>query len=251
MPADSTIFAPTYQYRDPAHAELPHVVKFSGGRSSAMMLLEVACAGLLKAERGDVAVFNNTSAEHPATYRFVAECKARLEADYGIPLMLVEFCTVEDSVHGEWKRVPTFRLVNERPHSADNPHGYRHRGEVFRELTSFKAFLPNQFRRVCTSGLKLEPTRRFLKMWLGGRPTLPEAGVRVDGSVVDSAYSYRKYRMRGGTSPESIYNAKRAYALSMPTHRAEQAYADFSAVYAPHANRMVHESVYGGAGDDR
>ena len=49
----------------------PHVVMFSGGRSSGYMLALALHNGLLRAERGDVVIFNNTSAEHPATYDFV------------------------------------------------------------------------------------------------------------------------------------------------------------------------------------
>ncbi|WP_423907540.1 hypothetical protein [Candidatus Spongiihabitans sp.] len=38
----------------------PHIVKFSGGRSSGMMLMELLKQETLKPERGDVIVFNNT-----------------------------------------------------------------------------------------------------------------------------------------------------------------------------------------------
>ena len=54
-----------FRYLDKHHAELPHVVKFSGGRSSGMLLLTLLANGILKSERGDVVVFNNTSSEHP------------------------------------------------------------------------------------------------------------------------------------------------------------------------------------------
>jgi len=50
------------------HEDLPHVIKFSGGRTSGMMLFLLLESALLKAERGDVVLFNNTAAEHPATY---------------------------------------------------------------------------------------------------------------------------------------------------------------------------------------
>lgn len=72
------------RYRAKKHAALPHVVKFSGGRSSGMLLFTLLESGLLDAARGDVIVFNNTSAEHPETYRFVGRCMRAARA-YGIP----------------------------------------------------------------------------------------------------------------------------------------------------------------------
>ena len=57
--------------------ELPHVVKFSGGRSSGPALtFMMAEAGLLKAERWlDVILFANTWRRSiRRTYAFAAEC---------------------------------------------------------------------------------------------------------------------------------------------------------------------------------
>ncbi|MDE0480273.1 MAG: hypothetical protein OXI13_11685, partial [Gammaproteobacteria bacterium] len=56
----------TLRYRSKKHAELPHVFKFSGGRTSGMLLFTLLENGLLDSARGDVIVFNNTSAEHRA-----------------------------------------------------------------------------------------------------------------------------------------------------------------------------------------
>ena len=233
------------RYRDLAHESLPHVVKFSGGRSSAMMLLTLAEIGALRLERGDVVVFNNTSAEHPATYQFVRDCKERIERAHAVPVLMIEFATYEDSWRGEWTRLPTYRLVNANPRSESNPDGYHHRGEVFREMVSYKAILPNQFRRVCTSGLKLEPARRFLKDWLGGHPKLKARGIQSDHSLVETGRAYDRYRRNGGRSPRAIYDAKRAYALSRPGFRPAQRYADYTTAYAPHKNAGVYEYVFG------
>ena len=63
-----------FRYRAKKHSALPHVVKFSGGRSSGMLLFALLENRLLNADRGDVIIFNNTSAEHPDTYRFVRNC---------------------------------------------------------------------------------------------------------------------------------------------------------------------------------
>ena len=64
-----------FRYRAKGHRDLPHVVKFSGGRSSGMLLFALLENKILDPERGDVIVFNNTSSEHPDTYRFVQDCK--------------------------------------------------------------------------------------------------------------------------------------------------------------------------------
>ena len=82
-------------YRSAGHAGLAHVVKFSGGRSSGAMVLSLARRGALKADRGDVVLFANTTAEHPATYDFAAEVCDELEFRHAIPCFWYEYCTVE------------------------------------------------------------------------------------------------------------------------------------------------------------
>ena len=49
-------------HRRPAQAEYPHVVKFSGGRSSALAALALAENGTPDPERSDLVLFTNTSA---------------------------------------------------------------------------------------------------------------------------------------------------------------------------------------------
>ena len=41
------------------HKNIPHIVKFSGGRSSGALLFSMLKNGMLKANRGDVIIFNN------------------------------------------------------------------------------------------------------------------------------------------------------------------------------------------------
>ena len=113
----------TLHYRDQRHEALPHVVKFSGGRSSGALVLEMAAAGALSAARGDVVLFANTSAEHPRTYEFAAHCCDRLERDYALPCFWYEFCTVEDAYRGVYRRRLSYRLVTRRPIEED-PNGY-------------------------------------------------------------------------------------------------------------------------------
>ena len=95
-----------FRYRAKRHSTLPHVVKFSGGRSSGMLLFTLLKNGILNPNRGDVIVFNNTSAEHPDTYRFARDCR-KASNGYGIPFYWVEFQTYEDARNGEWTRLPS------------------------------------------------------------------------------------------------------------------------------------------------
>ncbi len=215
---------------------MPHVVKFSGGRSSGMMLFIMLESGLLKRERGDLVVFNNTSAEHPATYRFVSECKRRAE-QAGIPFFMVEFQTYEDARRGAWQRIPSYRMVNSLPASETNPEGFHQRGEVFEEMLSHRMFVPNQFSRVCTQSLKLETTRQFLRDWLRGRDGIPPLGHGEPGSLISPAGMHRLHLKNGGHTPLEVFLEKRKYVLGQPAGRPGQKYRDFStaAVTPPRA----------------
>ncbi len=234
-----------FRYRSKRHLELPHIVKFSGGRSSGMLLFTLLENGFLRQDRGDVVVFNNTSCEHPETYQFTARCKQRVESDYGIPLFFIQFQTYEDARQGEWRRLPSYRLVNERPFSEINPDGFRWRGEVFEELLSHKAYLPSLFRRICTASLKLEVTRQFLRDWLASKESIPRLGHGLNESQVDIDQMYTRHlRSRGGV-PKDVLLAKREFVLSQPTGRPKQNYRDFSAPASTFENTLLKGKVFG------
>ncbi len=234
----------SFRYRSKRHGELPHVVKFSGGRSSGLLLFTLLENGFLKQNRGDVVVFNNTSCEHPETYKFAVECKRRVEAA-GVPFLFVQFQTYEDARQGEWRRIPSYRLVNERPFSEDNPDGFQWRGEVFEEMLSHKAYLPNQFSRVCTQSLKLEVTRQFLRDWFAGKKGIPPQGHGLDKSQVDIDQLHRLHTRNGGGVPEDVLLAKKRFVLSRPTSRPKQTYKDFSAPAASFENPSLKGKVFG------
>ncbi|MCY3851479.1 MAG: phosphoadenosine phosphosulfate reductase family protein [Acidimicrobiaceae bacterium] len=162
-------------YRHPSHAALPHVVSFSGGRSSAALLFMAAEEGLLDASRGDLVLFANTSAEHPGTYEFAAECKRRIESDFGLPFFWFEFTTVEDAWRGEYWRKLSYRLVQPVPIEQDAD-GYRSSGELFEDLVNLQGMLPNVHSRTCTAKLKLYPSHLLLGEWLGGTDGPAHAG---------------------------------------------------------------------------
>lgn len=234
----------SFRYRAKSHAQLPHVVKFSGGRSSGLLLFTLLNNGFLRQDRGDVVVFNNTSCEHPETYKFVAECKRRVEAA-GIPFFIIQFQTYEDARQGEWRRIHTYRLVNERPYGPDNPDGFQWQGEVFEEMLSNKTYLPNQFSRVCTLSLKLETTRMFLRDWFASKKNIPQQGHGMSHSLVDTDQMHKRHTRNAGGVPKEVLLDKKQFALSRPANRLKQDYKDFSASADAFENMALQGKVFG------
>ncbi len=233
-----------FRYRSKIDKELPHIVKFSGGRSSGMLLFTLLHNGILDRARGDVILFNNTSAEHPETYRFVADCM-RASRQYGIPFFQIEFQTYEDSRHGEWTRLPTYRLVNDRPKSATNPEGFQWRGEAFEEMLSWTGYVPNQFNRICTRFLKLEVTRAFLRDWFSPKSVIPRLGHFGNGSRIDGDSAHDRHKRNQGGVPKEIFMAKRLFLWSRPHFRPEQEYHRFCQNYEPFENPRHVGKVFG------
>ena len=233
-----------FHYLDNHHSELPHVVKFSGGRSSGMLLMTLLANEILKPERGDVVIFNNTSSEHPRTYDFIRQSK-RITEQHGIPFFLVEFQTYEDARKGEWTRLPSYRLVNEHPRSSDNPDGFHWRGEVFEEVMSWSGFVPNQFRRICTTNMKLGATRMFLRDWLARKASIPRLGHFGSTPRIDGQAMLARHRRNRGEVPEKIYLAKKRYSWMRPFVRPEQRYEEFSDAWGPIDNAWLDGKVQG------
>ena len=233
-------------YEEAGHREIPHVVKFSGGRSSGLMLLILLENGLLKPERGDVVLFTNTSAEHPATYDFVARMK-RVTERAGIPFFLAELCTVETVIAGMWRRRRSYRLANSRPALDKNLQGYSHRGEVFEEAVAMAGMLPSVHTRVCTTLMKMYVTREFLSDWFGGGKGIPMQGHAGAETQVDVEALYRDHLKSNGKMSEAEF-AKRMRALEKrPASRPAQEYRKFTgAPLLPHANAMLRENAFGG-----
>ena len=194
-----------------------------------MLLLILLENGLLDRKRGDVVIFNNTGAEHPATYEFVARCKQVTEHKFRIPFFITEYQTYENSDRGVWARLPAYRLTNAQPYSSDNPDGYRCNGEPFEEMLSWAGYVPNQFRRICTHSLKLETTRLFLLDWFFSRDRIPHLGHWKEYSEIDIDELYRRHVRAGGSVPRDIYLRKKEYVLNKCSlSRSEQRYGDFT-----------------------
>ena len=224
------------------HSELPHVVKFSGGRSSGALLFSMLKNNMLKASRGDVIVFNNTSAEHSKTYEFVMECKKRCEDEYDIPFFLTEFQTFEDSKNGIYDRFQSYRLVNEKPYSEDNPNGYHHKGEVFEELISWQMYLPSLMSgRTCTKKMKMDVTYEFLNDWFSNVDALSRLGHYGESSRISKDALYAKHKKKGGEVPQDIYNTKKEFCLTRPLFRPMQQFQGFTNVNIDKKKICIHK----------
>ena len=248
------------QYLHPSHSKLPHVVKFSGGRSSAMMLLELLEYNQLSAPRGDVILFNNTSAEHLETYKFVVRCKELVESKFEIPFFMIEFQTYEDAWLGRWRRAATYRMVKPYPHrNYKNKHsyGYRHNGEVFQELVSWNAQLPTRFARTCTEYLKLQTSVHFLEDWFGRiseKIPIPYGTGKCKNNLLKGSVAKKKTRRLGHYFDKSLMpipesfgtrSEKVRFHLQQPTVRLAQTYQDYTkAPVCEIQNQVVKEHVF-------
>ena len=132
-----------------------------------MLFMEMARAGEIDSTQGDIVVFCNTSAEHDATYEFVARLFDEAKK-WGIARACLEFCPYKskDGIR------PAYRIVS--------PRECLRNGDVFEALLSWKGFAPTWMHRICTHFLKLKAKKLFLKDWLSGAKTssqdaLPEA----------------------------------------------------------------------------
>ena len=218
------------EYDADYHQDLPHVVKFSGGRSSGLMLIALLEQGLLDASRGDVVIFNNTSAEHPATYEFVCKCKEYTEQEKCIPFFWIEYATFEDAYNGEWTRQSSFKLVHDTPCEEANLDGYHWRGEVFEELVSMMGYLPSRHTRTCTSHLKLRATYDFLAEWFAIKESTLRLGHYYDESQITDQSILQKHLKSGGKMTEGELLAKRAFVRTRPRVRPAQKFDDFSTI---------------------
>lgn len=133
-------------------------ISFSGGRTSAYMLHQIAEANGGIPDRARV-VFANTGRETPETLDFVQEVSDR----WSIPVVWVE-----DAKRGG---EALFEVVSHNSASRD--------GEPFERLIARKKACPDQSKRFCTEQLKILPARRYL-MSLGWREWHNATGIRAD-----------------------------------------------------------------------
>ena len=131
-------------------------ISFSGGRTSAFMLHQIAEANGGLPSRVEV-VFTNTGREFPQTLDFVAEVGVR----WGILINWVEYRRAS----------PGFELVGYQ--------GASRNGEPFDALIDAKQRLPNIMERTCTEYLKVRAANAYLKS-LGWEVWTNATGIRAD-----------------------------------------------------------------------
>lgn len=224
------------RYSEERERSLPHVVNVSGGKSSAMMLLRCIEDGDLDAGRGDVALFNNTTAEHPETYAFLRRLTKRCES-FGIPFYWTEYCTVEtlSKTTGEYIRKPTYRMTLPTEHDEIScPDGYRTKGEAFEELCAYAGFLPNRWQRTCTASLKVGIKVEFLADWFDSKQAIESAGHSFNASQITDEDWIRRHRRHRGKLDDSTLLRFKSFLSTRPTSRPAQRFDRFSAVGKTH-----------------
>lgn len=128
------------------------VINFSGGKTSAYMAKK-----LLDAGGNYLVLFQNTGKESLATLDFINECDKR----WGLGVVWLEY-----RFGGQ------FEVVTYETASRD--------GRPFSELIAhYKNFLPNQRLRYCTTELKINTARRYLKS-IGVEEWINYNGIRYD-----------------------------------------------------------------------
>ena len=219
----------TLNYRDPRHKELPHVIRFSGGRTSALMTLQLAADGLLRSDRGDVVLFANTTAEHPGTYEFASRVCDEIEDRFGIPCLWYEGCAVESATRTGYTRTRTYKLVRRTPaRDDDDPRlpGYRSRGEAFEAMVSWSR-LPSRWRRMCTTELKVQPGHALVMEWLAEGPGPAQQGHYRDRSLAPASVVAERYT---GSLPRDEREVRVQAACAEDWSRPQQDWQDFTTV---------------------
>ncbi len=228
--------------------ELARVVSFSGGRTSAMMLLQLLKKDELKQWRGDCVVFNNTSAEHSATYAFVSRIKKITEEKYNIPFFMTEFCTYEAKTNkGGYTRKITYKLVNDLPYCKhNNIHGYKFKGEVFEESISQTGVLPSTFQRNCTINMKILTTNNFLTDWMASKTYIDQQGEFSKVSNISDADIVKKHRIYNGELSDAVIIDKKTFVRSCQAFRPKQFFKDFTNADINYNNPYLKEKTTNG-----
>jgi hypothetical protein len=140
--------------------ELPILISFSGGRTSAFMT-KLLMEHPAYAKRDKVVVFANTGKENEATLQFVHECDTR----WNLGVVWIEAVIHPEKGVGVGYKIVTFETA------ARN-------GEPFEDAIR-KYGIPNKMNPHCTRDLKQVPLQKFMKS-LGFEQWETAIGIRAD-----------------------------------------------------------------------
>ena len=147
---------------NPYKIEGPALISFSGGRTSGYMLWHIIDAHDGKLPDDLYVTFANTGKEREETLRFVHECETR----WGVRIRWLEQADRKSKDISE-------RFAEVGYNSASR------NGEPFRALIERKKYLPNSVMRFCTTELKIEPMKFFMKAQ-GYKKWTNVVGLRAD-----------------------------------------------------------------------
>lgn len=205
----------------------PIKVNVSGGRSSGMLLAGLLEHGQLKAIRGDFVVFNNTSAEHPATYDFLGKLMRTCRDEFGIPFFSSRYCTCEivknsGESEGIAKRRETYIL--------EMPGDFKMDGSAFEEMVLYRRRLPNLFQRSCTANMKIRNSAKLwtdLKRHITENGFSPPLGHKAGRSRMSLTKAWEIHQRLGGKEEWAKFKRMFLKLSKYPTHRPSQSFGEF------------------------
>lgn len=154
---------------------MQNLISFSGGESSALMLLLLADKYDLHDKDRWQITFANTGKESEETLRFVEAVKAYTK----LPIVWLER-------ERSNLRLRSYKIVDYKTASR--------KGEPFSALIKERGFLPNQSIRYCTQELKVRPIKHYLKTSCGWKNWNMILGFRADerGRLSDANANAKK-----------------------------------------------------------
>ena len=167
--------------RSPFKIDGPTSLRFSGGRTSGLMLKRTLEANNAEdLHRWLFISFNNTGKEEEATLRFVDDCDRHFCKPMGLHVTWLEY-----------RAGPSFAVVDYCSASRD---GEPYRALLEQRIGEGTAGLPNVVNRYCSSELKTRTTHRYLRS-IGWTEWDSFVGYRADEP--------RRYmKLRGNPHPE-------------------------------------------------
>ena len=153
--------------KNPYYIDEPACISFSGGRTSAYMLIQILEAHHGTLPREHKVIFCNTGKEMPETLDFVYRC----ERELSVPIVWLE-CYARAGGEGENKYVYETKVVDYESASRN--------GEPFESLLRSRQYLPNVVARFCTKELKVMRVRDYMNRFFENNEYLSVLGIRYD-----------------------------------------------------------------------